>query len=540
MKKGGYLFLFLGVALLFSLTGRMTQAQTPLFSDVPSGYWAEEYILSIYNARITAGYGDGTYGPEDLVTREQMATFITRALYQVPVEGYCGTVSPFPDVAFDHWSCKSIKKLYELGITTGYGDGRFGPEDLVTREQMAAFLTRTMNQVPADGYCGTANPFPDVGFDRWSCKYVKKLAELGITSGYGDGRFGPGDYVTRAQMAAFLSRAFLGLEPYSYLAYLQYGGPLETIFTLQKPKGWEVIISGMCSTLAFLIRDPNEPLRQIFYFGSVRPVYLTQDQKNSDQFLCSLVQPPCPLTWTDAPVVSPLTVANFFAHWPEIASMQNAAAFMSDFPRLHNIQLISVTPQSPMLAISGAQTSLVRGVFADGDLVNPTAAQGQFLATVAADPFGSGTGSGYMVFGATAPVQEFKFSIDKMVESLNSFAITDVYFNWCVAQSQQQWGAVAAIGQTLSEASDMIMEGWLNRTATQDIKAYEYNNALNGMETVWDPATGSVYQFEAGWYDQYALNPGAYNISTLAPMPDNRVDLWEGTIIDGPTHVYPQ
>ena len=56
-------------------------------------------------------------------------------------------------------------------------------------------------------YCGTTNPFSDVGFDRWSCKYVKKLAELGISSGYGDGRFGPGDFVNREQMAVFLTRA---------------------------------------------------------------------------------------------------------------------------------------------------------------------------------------------------------------------------------------------------------------------------------------------------------------------------------------------
>ena len=40
---------------------------------------------------------------------------------------------------------------------------------------------------------------------------MKKLAEMGITTGYGDGRFGPDDYVTRAQMAVFLSRAFLGM-----------------------------------------------------------------------------------------------------------------------------------------------------------------------------------------------------------------------------------------------------------------------------------------------------------------------------------------
>jgi len=115
-------------------------------------------------------------------------------------------------VGFDRWSCKKIKRLYELGITTGYGDGRFGPDDIVTREQMAVFLTRALNQVPADGYCGTENPFTDVAYNRWSCKNIKRLYELEITTGYGDGRFGPDDYVTRAQMAAFLSRAFLEMQ----------------------------------------------------------------------------------------------------------------------------------------------------------------------------------------------------------------------------------------------------------------------------------------------------------------------------------------
>ena len=51
----------------------------------------------------------------------------------------------------------------------------------------------------------------DVPYDWWSCKYIKRLAGLAITTGYGDGRFGPVDLVTRAQMAVFLSRAFLGM-----------------------------------------------------------------------------------------------------------------------------------------------------------------------------------------------------------------------------------------------------------------------------------------------------------------------------------------
>ena len=331
----------------------------------------------------------------------------------------------------------------------------------------------------------------------------------------------------------------LRLEPYAYRAYLQWGGPLETVFTIQKPKGWEVIISGMCTTLAFLIRDPDDPLRQIFYFGSVRPVYLTQAQKDFDLWYCSVAPLYCP-SWTDAPVVDPLTAQNFFSHWPQIASMQNATSFMAEFPRLQGLELVSVMSQTPLLPLTGADAALVRGVFTDGDPINPRAAQGQFLGTVAADPFASGTGSGYMVFGAAAPVSEFKNDIDKMVESLNSFTISNVYFDWCEVQMEQQWGAVADIGETLREASDIIWEGWLSRTASQDIMAYEYNDVVRGVEKVWDPDTQRVYEFEAGWYDQYLLNPELYNISTLEPLPDGRLDLWEGTIFDGPTYVYEQ
>jgi hypothetical protein len=144
-----------------------------------------------------------------------------------------------------------------------------------------------------------------------------------------------------------------------------------------------------------------------------------------------------------------------------------------------------------------------------------------------------------MIFGATAAVSEFKFDIDRMVESLNTFTISNVYLNWCLVQMQQQWGAVADIGRTLSEASDILWDGWVNRTAAQDIMAYQYNDSAMGVEKVWDPVTQTVYEFEAGWYDQfYAPNPEQYNISTLEPMPDGRVDLWEGIILNGPTYVY--
>jgi hypothetical protein len=184
-----------------------------LFIDVPPGYWAESYINALYNAGYTTGYG-GTneYEPEYEVNREQMAALIIRATGGEPATNYCSTGSPFPDCKPSDWSCKYIKRLYELGITTGYGNtGLFMPWMNVTRGEMAAFIVRAIEGEPDYYACLFNSPFTDVTASDWSCKYIKRLYELGITTGYGDGRFGPEDLVTRAQMAVFIGRAFLDM-----------------------------------------------------------------------------------------------------------------------------------------------------------------------------------------------------------------------------------------------------------------------------------------------------------------------------------------
>lgn len=182
-----------------------------LFMDVPFGYWAYEFIIAIYQAGITLGCSQDPllFCPEDSVTREQMATFIIRAMGQDPPANYCDSGIPFSDVAADLWSCRFIKTLKELGITAGYQDGSYGPADRVSREQMAAFLIRALGEDPPANYCESGVPFSDVTEDMWSCPSIKRLKEMGITSGYPDGRYGPNDLVTRVQMAIFLQRSFL-------------------------------------------------------------------------------------------------------------------------------------------------------------------------------------------------------------------------------------------------------------------------------------------------------------------------------------------
>jgi hypothetical protein len=179
------------------------------FEDISPTHWAYPYIMELYDFFGTSGCSQDPlmYCPDASVTREQMATFIVRLFGGEPPSNYCNSELPFTDVTADMWSCRFIKRLKELKITTGYPDGRFGPYDLVSREQMATFLVRALEVESSSGYCSTGVPFTDVTGDMWSCRFIKRLQELQVTTGYGDGRYGPLDYVTRAQMAVFLARA---------------------------------------------------------------------------------------------------------------------------------------------------------------------------------------------------------------------------------------------------------------------------------------------------------------------------------------------
>jgi Raf kinase inhibitor-like YbhB/YbcL family protein len=142
-----------------------------------------------------------------------MAAFIIRAIEGEPV-----SYNPnpyFADVPPTHWAFKYVQRVRERGIAQGYpGTNLYGPDDNVTREQMAKMLIMGLvsqgkiTEPPSD-YCSTEAPFPDVERDRWSCRFIKKLKELNITTGYPDGTYRPENPVTRAEMAAFIYRAFL-------------------------------------------------------------------------------------------------------------------------------------------------------------------------------------------------------------------------------------------------------------------------------------------------------------------------------------------
>jgi hypothetical protein len=183
------------------LRGLVAQG-TSAFSDT-WGSVHEPGIVRIADAGVTSGCGGGRYCPLAKVTRAQMATFLTRTFALPQPEDEPGT---FTDVPETHAHLVGIRAAVAAGLASGYPDGSFRPEQLLTREQMAAMLQRGLDLEEEDGV-----RFADTVASSYRGS-INALSTAAITGGCDTQRFCPVDAVNRAQMASFLARtlAYLG------------------------------------------------------------------------------------------------------------------------------------------------------------------------------------------------------------------------------------------------------------------------------------------------------------------------------------------
>ena len=169
------------------------------FCDVLKDNWAYGYVEAIYNSGITGGCSQDPllFCPDQSVTRGQMAVFI-EAFLGNPANTCSSRFSDVPSGPF----CGFIERMADDGITSGCGGVRFCPNDPVTRGQMAVFIEGALGHT-ANVCQGRFTDVPSGPF----CGFIERMADDGITSGCGSGRFCPNDPVTRAQMAVFLMAA---------------------------------------------------------------------------------------------------------------------------------------------------------------------------------------------------------------------------------------------------------------------------------------------------------------------------------------------
>ena len=174
------------------------------FTDI-NDYWAATYVDFLYNANITTGYADGTFRPNDNISRQQFAVMLYRYLGLDGTQ-YESVTLPFADNAsIGDYALTAVKALYTEGIINGStgSDGRlyFNPGGSLTRAQAAAMIGRTQEK----GYAIVDLTFSDTAsIPAYATYYIQTMAAQGVISGYADGTFQPGANITRGQMAKIL------------------------------------------------------------------------------------------------------------------------------------------------------------------------------------------------------------------------------------------------------------------------------------------------------------------------------------------------
>lgn len=166
-------------------------------TDIP-GHWAEESIKELVSLGAISGYADGTFKPDNKITRAEFATIIVKT-FKLAAQN--GTV--FADTQ-GHWAQDSIATAAYYGIVSGYDADTFGPDDPITREQMAVMIVKAAQLSPVD----SPLTFTDnSSISAWAKEAMATAVAKGIINGYPDNTVRPQGNATRAEAATVIVKA---------------------------------------------------------------------------------------------------------------------------------------------------------------------------------------------------------------------------------------------------------------------------------------------------------------------------------------------
>ncbi|USP55867.1 S-layer protein (plasmid) [Bacillus thuringiensis] len=174
------------------------------FSDVPANHWSTKAIYDLTHRKVVQGYGNNIFGFGDNVTRGQVARMIY--MYVKPADADASFKNPFTDIK-GHLFEKEILALAKAGLVNGFGDGKYGPDDILTREQMAQVLTNAFKFKATK-----TTSFTDIDKNSWALKAISALEENGVTIGTGGNMYSPYTHVTREQYSQFLYNSINAVE----------------------------------------------------------------------------------------------------------------------------------------------------------------------------------------------------------------------------------------------------------------------------------------------------------------------------------------
>ncbi|MGN4457309.1 S-layer homology domain-containing protein [Bacillus cereus group sp. MYBK57-1] len=196
----------MGTSLLGAgaFTAKADNTDSLKFNDVPANHWSTKAIYDLTNRKVVQGYGNNIFGFGDNVTRGQVARMIY--MYVKPADADASFKNPFTDIK-GHLFEKEIRALAKAGLVNGFGDGKYGPDDILTREQMAQVLKNAFKFKATK-----TTKFADVDKNSWSYDAISALEENGVTIGTGGNMYSPKMFVTREAYSQFLFNSINAVE----------------------------------------------------------------------------------------------------------------------------------------------------------------------------------------------------------------------------------------------------------------------------------------------------------------------------------------
>lgn len=168
------------------------------YNDVATDFWAHDTIKKLSARQIIKGYPNGEFAPRKDVTRAEFTVMLTHALKLETDKKVT-----FTDISETDWFANDLAAAYEAGIIQGVGNGKFSPNETITREQMTAIIVRAYKFLYGDIENVVANTtFVDSNtITPWAREYVHQAAQLGLVQGKGNGVFSPLTSADRSESA---------------------------------------------------------------------------------------------------------------------------------------------------------------------------------------------------------------------------------------------------------------------------------------------------------------------------------------------------
>jgi hypothetical protein len=177
------------------------------FKDLPPTHWVYPMVSALLNRELVTGFPDGSFRPDQPMTRAEFASQLARTFALSPIRG----IQAFNDVTGDNWAAKDITTAMQMGFLTGYPDAMFFPDQTIDRIQVLTALAQGLNLKSSSGsrvlvrYYQDYEQVPD-----WAIRPLIAATEAGLVVNHPDPeQLNPNRPASRAEVTAMLYRALV-------------------------------------------------------------------------------------------------------------------------------------------------------------------------------------------------------------------------------------------------------------------------------------------------------------------------------------------